>query len=520
MNAYTLSDYFREAKLPAIPEFAKNIHMKYKPFEHQLEDLNHLTSFTRSGLLNEPGTGKTLPVIAYGMWLAAQSNKVVYIMPPVLVPQFQKAVLNLYPGQEACFYADMLQGKPEERAKRTDRWNADGWPDLLITSFKMFIKYYKELLEKGYTCVVVDEATAVKSPSSQLHEAVKIFAGNHREDSNGVVLMTGSPVDTNVVDAYGLIAIIDPDRYGSMKNFEKIHCIFAPKAADSRYDQIVGYQNLGTLNRALFAQSRRVKKCDVSDLPPRLISEVVVTLGAKHRALYKKLVDERLTQLGDQLIDLTEASAIYQAMQRVLISPETYTDEVFDNEVLLALDALIETLDGKKVVVYCWYQATIEKLKERYAHLNPASLYGKTPASRREIEKMKFIEDPTCRMILANPRSGGVGVDGFQAVASHAIYAEVCPFIGVFQQSIDRLHRTGQKAESVNVYVLVPTGTIAVKLRNDLVRKDWQQEMVVQDKRTLLTALMGEGGIKGSLDKLSYEIQEDDNATLVDNYHE
>jgi SNF2 family DNA or RNA helicase len=91
-------------------------------------------------------------------------------------------------------------------------------------------------------------------------------------------------------------------------------------------------------------------------------------------------------------------------------------------------------------------------------------------------------------------------VDGFQHVCSHVIYAEVCPIPGVFQQSIDRLHRTGQQAESVNIYILVALKTIAVKLRNDLTRRDSQANSVVRDKRTLLADLLGEEGLRGSLD--------------------
>ena len=88
----------------------------------------------------------------------------------------------------------------------------------------------------------------------------------------------------------------------------------------------------------------------------------------------------------------------------------------------------------------------------------------------------------------------------------------------MFQQAIDRLHRTGQKAEAVNVYILVPAGTIAVKLRNDLIKKDYQQELAVQDKRAVLTALMGGDGLKGSLDSLSYAIEAKDDVNLVGTY--
>jgi hypothetical protein len=66
------------------------------------------------------------------------------------------------------------------------------------------------------------------------------------------------------------------------------------------------------------------------------------------------------------------------------------------------------------------------------------------------------------------------------------------------------------------VYIVVPTNTIAVKLRNDLVKKDMQQEMAVRDSRTLLHTLMGEDGVQGSLDILSYEIVVDDDEKVID----
>jgi SNF2 family DNA or RNA helicase len=318
--------------------------------------------------------------------------------------------------------------------------------------------------------------------------------------------MTGSPVDTNIVDAYGLIAIITPDAYGSKKMFERVHCVYASYGLNSSFQQVVAYKNYEALNRNLFLQGRRVKKSEVTDLPPRLITELPVKLSKAHQDLYNRIVLEKIAEIGDTVLDLTERSALYQGVQRLILNPEQFTDSPFENEVLLTLDTLVETLAGKKVVVYAWFQASIEKLKERYKHLNPAVLYGKTAGFKRETEKMAFIQDDSCRMIIANPRSGGVGVDGFQAVSSHVIFAEVCPFVGVFQQSIDRLHRTGQKAESVNVYILVPNSTVAVKLRNDLLKKDSQQEQVVQDKRTLLNDLLGHTGIQGSLDNISYAV--------------
>lgn len=488
----TLHDYFIKAGLGSFP-FAERIALRWPPFNHQIEDLHFLAQHTRSKLLNEMGTGKTLPVQAYGLWLVGQGNKVVYTMPPVLVQQFHDSFASTYLNVDEQVSRAVLAGPPKQREALLHQWDKQGHPDILTLSYRMFVLYHEQLKQSGYTCVIVDEATALKTPSSQLHQAVKKFAGNCRKDSNGVVLMTGTPVETNPIDAYGLVAIVDPDWYGSKKTFERVHCI---KSDDGR---IVGYKNFETLNNALMDHGRRVLKSQVTDLPPRLITEIPVSLSSKHIKLYRKLVDERIAEIGDRVIDMTEQSAIYQGLQRVLMCPERFTDQQIDNNLLEALDTLLEELDGRKVVVYAWYQETIEKLQKRYASRKPAVLYGKTVGSKRDAQKRQFIEDPNCTLIIANPRSGGVGVDGFQHVSSHVVFAEVCPFVGVFQQATDRLHRTGQ-SDTVNVYLLVPAGTIAVKLRNDLVRKDTQQELAVRDRRCVLAALLGEEGIKGSLD--------------------
>jgi SNF2 family DNA or RNA helicase len=264
--------------------------------------------------------------------------------------------------------------------------------------------------------------------------------------------------------------------------------------------QTQGYKNLDLLHDNLYARARRVLKSDVSDLPPRLISEYVINLSKQHARLYKKLVDERMVEIGEEMIDMVTAQALYQATQQVLLNPEKYGEVIKENTLFEALDEIINELEGRKVLIYAWYNASVDTICERYAHLNPVKINGTVTGDKREQAKQSFINDKECKLLVSNPKSGGVGIDGLQDVCSHVIYAEVCPFIGTFQQSVDRLHRKGQKAESVNVYVLVANNTVAVKLRNDLVKKDSYQESVMKDKRAILADLQGADGIQGSLD--------------------
>lgn len=525
-RANTLADYYRDAGV-FVPAFADTIYIKRtrKPLPHQVSGLRYMTQHTRFLLLDDPGTGKTLIAQAYALWLVGQQNRGVCVMPPALLDQFLGSLEDTFPGYEDHVKAEILIGTPAQRDKQLATWDVRGMPDLVLLSPQMFVRYYQTFLKKGFNFGIFDEATIIglKSSSNQMYKAVKTFAGNHRKDSNGIVLMTGTPVETHVPDAYGLISLVNPDQYGSLRTFEKVHCRFAPTyyhskdGAERQQLKIIGYQKLDVLHRNLLVHGRRVKKADVNkDLPPRIITEMPIKLSPKHRALYLKLTEERILEVGDRVLDFTESSALYQGMQRALLTPERYADHPVDNALMETIETLVESLAGRKVIVYAWYKDSIQALRARFAHLNPAVM-NSTMSSRRTAEKLKFIMDPTCLMVIANPRSGGVGIDGWQAVCSHIIFAEVCPFVGTFQQSISRLHRTGQTSDVINVWVLVATGTIAVKLRNDLIKADKEQEDVIQDKRRVLFDLRGEQGLVGSLDDIDFEKQMEGENSLIDN---
>lgn len=357
-------------------------------------------------------------------------------------------------------------------------------------------------LAKGYNHLTLDEATAVKSPGSDLHKAVKQFAGDAGAETNGLTLITGSPVENNLTDLYGLVKLITPSRYLSFRAFERIHCLYTL----GRFPKLIGFQNEDYAYQSLYLQGRRVTKKDALDLPPRLVTELRIELAKKHRDIYETLAKERVLEIGEKVIDATTASSLYVKSQRILLCPELFHDSEkhgewkTENTLLTALDELVHSLGGRKLLLFAWFSESVRKLCLRYSHLNPATLYGEVTGKERERMKAKFINDPSCKLMIANPRSGGVGVDGLQGVCSHAAFIEPIGVPGLFEQAISRVHRTGQKAESINIYLFTAMSTVAVKLRNDLARKEAEANSVVRDSKVLLAELMGEEGIQGSLD--------------------
>jgi SNF2 family DNA or RNA helicase len=389
---------------------------------------------------------------------------------PALFEKWVKALRKKYEGKS----------EPADKLSPADEANQATW------------------LAKGYNHLTLDEATAIKTPGSDLHKAVKQFAGDPGAETNGLTLITGSPVENNLTDLYGLVKLITPSRYLSFRAFERIHCIYTL----GRFPKLIGFQNEDFAYQSLYLQGRRVTKKEALDLPPRLITELRIELAKKHRDLYETLVRERVLEIGEKVIDATTASSLYVKSQRILVCPELFVEEGWktENTLITALDELIHSLGGRKLLLFAWFSESVRKLAMRYSHLNPATLYGEVTGADRERQKAKFIDDPTCKLMIANPRSGGVGVDGLQGVCSHAAFIEPIGVPGLMEQAVSRLHRTGQKAEAINIYLFTAMHTVAVTLRNNLVRKESEANKVVRDSKVLLGELMGSGGIEGSLD--------------------
>ena len=109
----------------------------------------------------------------------------------------------------------------------------------------------------------------------------------------------------------------------------------------------------------------------------------------------------------------------------------------------------------------------------------------------REEARTKFINDPKCRVIVANIQAGGVGIDGFQEVCSDVAFAEFSHTPNYHRQAEDRLHRSGQKT-SVTSYYLVAPGTVDMDAIEVLDARAKMLDGVLDGKETATTDLLTE----------------------------
>lgn len=524
LSKYTLAEYCISAGVADFPPWMYGVEMRridegksvpMKPWPHQVGDLTFLVSHERAGLFNDAGVGKTVPMQAFASLMAGWGNKVVITMPPKLLEQFAESFLDTYEDISEYLSIFLLEEKQKEAEQIVDGWlSGGGAPDIVLMSYDMFAflqpmkpakekvvtnsatgksytrpavkaKRHHPLKELGYNTLIFDEAHKIKSPSSASHKRVWRWV----QSSSGkyqLVLATGTPVYNVLLDAYGLIRILTPHVYSSQKHFERIHAV---RDYSNDYRPIIGWKDEETLHKHLYLSARRVTKEEALPWLPEMIPhEHRVTLTPAHKALYKKLMTERVLELEDEFIDATHQSKLRQVALQLISDPNRYSDKPIKNAMDDWLDELLESINvmQHKVIVLAYYKTTIASLAERYAHLNPAVINGSAGSS--DADRVKFINDPTCRVLFLNWKSGGAGLN--LQHTSYEIFYEVPTVPGDIEQAIARVRRGGQK-HAQNIHIPRIMSTIANKSLNQLLSKQMKKNEVVQDKHQMLAELLG-----------------------------
>lgn len=508
MSSYYLSNFFNAAGVDC-PDPLYGVKMRLKPWDHQIGDLKCLVANERFGIWNDAGTGKTLAMQAsIAMW-ASLGNPVVMVMPPKLIGQWCGNFVGDFIGIDKILTICPF-GKYNARKKKQllTAWQngTEPIPDVVVMSYNAFRDLHPikkkpartpngkptlplrnhPLKGLGYAVLYFDEAHALKNNGSTIHKVVWKWVG----ESVGeyiLHLFTGSPIPNTLMDSYGMIRMVYPEAYPTKRSFERKHVIYNPY---SDFMEIEGYKETEVLYENLYKNGRRVTKQDVlHDLPPMVPIQQEVILSKEHRALYRKLMKERILELPEgEILDATNVSKLRQTALQILSSPELYTEDKIKNEVEDWLLDLVESINPNdhKIIIFCYFKQTVKKLRALYAKYNPAVIFGETNNPDAEIDK--FTNDPNCRLAILNIDSGGVGLN--LQVSYYQIFYEAPMTPMQANQCIARSHRGGQ-TKAVTAYFSRIKNTIAAKRLDNLLEKEASNNLVVKDKHQLLHELLG-----------------------------
>ena len=144
------------------------------------------------------GLGKTLQTLAFLSILRKKQNLVrtsLVVCPATLLQNWKREAQRFCPG----FSVYVHHG-----SNRTENGSEFGNHDLVITSYGTLVRDLEIFEPLSFLCVVGDEAQHLKNRRTQNAQAMSVL------NSEGRVLLTGTPIENSVSDLLSLLEFLLP----------------------------------------------------------------------------------------------------------------------------------------------------------------------------------------------------------------------------------------------------------------------------------------------------------------------
>ena len=436
------------------------------------------------------GTGKTLcaTVVSLSLHLLAraqgQAYSTVVVMPPLLLTQWARWLRSLNPAPSVTVY----RGTPAQR----QRLSLDA--PFVLVGVHIFKRDYERLSRhfapRAFN-LVIDEATMV------CHVGTDTHAKLHEFGLGRVLLaLTGTP-SGKPLNAYGLMKFSAPGTYRSRTQFENLHV--------DTYDffgQPSTYKNLELLASNLRKNARRILYEDMyAGVQAPQYTPWPYELDPAHLKLYHQLCEQQLLKLPQSphqdggpggKIDATTENALTHALGQIVCNWGHFSGDARQSSKAIELVRhQLGALGSAKLVVFAHYRMTIANLLGALIEYGAVAVNGDVSTAQKERNVQRFIDDPQCRVILIQFKSGGYGLDGLQHVAHHALFIEPCQQSDTFNQCVARLKRTGQ-TRRVHVALAIAQGTTQVHGFSRLLSNDALSHRVARHAGELRQRIFGQ----------------------------
>ncbi len=438
--------------------------IKLRPY--QTDAVSFLTSKQRAILGDDVGVGKTFPAIEAACQIieAAPVNDkyVLVIVPPHLMLQWHDAIKQYSPT--ATVHLVYRQSKPTKELG----------PGFHIMAYQTIQnsgrKAYPSPFSLQWQVVICDEAHRLRNRKSQQFKNAKQLASKY------FFALTGTPVENNAADLWGLLNIIDPQLFRSYWRFVDDWMITVKNPWQTVIigvrPQLLDYWER-TLNKYMLRRTRSevLTLNDVVhiDMPVEMPQSIMKA----HRIARKEY---RISHHGlDEDIIAESGGALVQKLRQFISDPP-----ITINPKLETLRQTLNDLPGDdQVVVFAWFRNTArmiarELTKDGYTVFH---VDGEMSPDERYQVAEEWKRTPGAIFVGTIPSIS----EGLNLQNAHiAIFYEENYLPGAMTQAIGRLHRSGQE-DVVVVYHIFAKGTVDEAVIRVASRRQHHNEKAVLD---------------------------------------
>ncbi len=411
---------------------------------YQKRAVDFVLGKSKCALWIDMGLGKTaisLTAIAH-LFNRFEIGRVLIIATVRVIKNTWPAEFDLWAQSSDLTWA-IIHGKKDKRLKALA-----GEEDIHMINREMvtwLVNHYKA--KWPYDTVIIDEASAFRSPTSQRFKSLKKVLPK----IDRLIELTATPTSKGLVDIWPQIFLLDQGQ-----RLRKTFSMFCEEYCISDY---TGYNWLlregskELIHDQLQGICLTLSAKDYLSLPDRINNFIYLDLTRQETAQYRELEKEFLLELDQNTVKAINAGVLSGKL-RQFCQGALYTDkqgrwDSVHQHKLDALEELVEAANGQSVLVAYSFQFDKERITQRFKEAVSID-------EAHAIERWNAGEIP---ILIAHPASAGHGLN--LQKGGHIIVWYGLSYFELYTQFNGRLHRQGQ-TRPVTVHHILINNTVDI----------------------------------------------------------
>ena len=339
------------------------------------------------------------------------------------------------------------------------------------------VPWLVEKTDFSYDAIVIDELSSFKNWSSKRFKALMKV----RPLAKRVIGLTGTPSGNGLMDLFAEFKVLDMgERLGRfITKYRQDY--FVP---DKRNGSVVfSYALLPGAEERIYEKIADItismKAIDHLKMPELIESEYSVTMSDSERKMYAEMCEQLVLQMKGDEVTAANAGVLSGKLVQ-MANGAVYTDDgatlhIHDRK-LDALEDIVESMNGKPLLVAYWFRHDAERIEKRVPCVRLDTDEAIARWNRGEIH-----------VALIHPASAGHGLN-LQSGGSTLVWFGITWSLELYQQTVARLYRQGQSANTVVVQHIIAEGTIDKRILRALKRKEKTQAALIEAVKAEVTS--------------------------------
>jgi len=350
--------------------------------------------------------------------------------------------------------------------------------DVVITTYGTAVRDIDALSAFEWGRVVLDEAQAIKNPTSDVARELRRIPARSR------IALTGTPVENGLGDLWAILDFTNPGLLGPRAAF------VSQLSASGKEGRSGGEQALRALNGILVFRRTKAEPEVAAELPDKIDELDHCTMTPEQVGLYQAVID-RLVSAGDDERRQGDILAAITALKQICNHPAAYQDDgqplVGRSGKLARLEEIVDSVfaAGEKVLVFTHFAEWGKKLADHLSARTgkPVGCYhGGLSRGVRDNIVAEFQQRKGPGALVLSLKAGGTGLN--LTAASHVVLYDRWWNPAVEDQARDRAWRLGQERTVVSHRLVCP-GTVDERVEDVVAGKRHIADLVLPRSSSL-----------------------------------